>query len=92
MLADKLEKIQVVLEDWVLGAFITARGLAKIRGKAILAMHLLRGIHHLRVFVAEISLKLVTESDPNDEKSEIGWDKEMPTTGEMADPGQELCA
>ncbi len=87
MLADQLEKVRVVLEDWFLSGFITALGLTKIRGKA---MHLSRDIHHLRVLVAEISLKLGTESDPDDEDLGIDWDKEMSTTGEMADLSQEL--
>jgi len=71
----------------VLSAFITARGLAKIRGKAI---HLSRGVNHLRVLVAEISLKLGTDSDPDDEEQGIDWDREITTTGEMADLGREM--
>jgi len=62
-------------------------GLAKIRGKAI---HLSRGVNHLRVLVAEISLKLGTESDPDDEEQGIDWDREMTTTDEMADLGREM--
>ena len=87
MLAEKLDKMRVVLEEWVLSAFITARGLAKIRGKAI---HLSRGVNHLRVLVAEISLKLGIDSDPDDEEQGIDWDREITTTGEMADLGREM--
>ena len=86
VLPDKLKKMLLVLEEWILSAFITARGLAKIRGKAI---HLSRGVNHLRVLVAQISLKLGTESDHDDEEQGIDWDREM-TTGEMADLGREL--
>jgi len=88
VLPDKLEKMLLVLEEWILSAFITARGLAKIRGKAI---HLSRGVNHLRVLAAEISLRLGTELDPVDDDHEFDWDRELSTTGDMIDLGREMC-
>ena len=61
VLPDKIPKMQNCLEEWILGAFTTARGLAKIRGKA---MHFSLGIRHLRVLIPEISLVMGTELDP----------------------------
>jgi hypothetical protein len=89
VLPDKIPKMQNCLEEWILGAFTTARGLAKIRGKA---MHFSLGIRHLRVLIPEISLVMGTELDPDDGDGDSGidWDREIPTTDAMTQVGQEM--
>ena len=87
VLPEKLPKMRDCMEEWILSAFMTARGLAKIRGKAL---HFSLGIRHLRVLVPEISIVLGTESDPEDEESGVDWDRIIPNTDAMAELGNEM--
>lgn len=89
VLPEKVAKMLGCLEEWILGAFTSARGLAKIRGKA---MHFSIAIRYLRVLIPEISLALGTEADPGDDDGDSGvdWDREIPTTDALIDLGREM--
>lgn len=89
VLPAKLPKMDECLQEWILSAFTTARGLARIHRRS---SHFSLGVQHLRVLIPEVLLVLGTESDPRDKEPEIDWDREIITTDAMAEQGQELLA
>ena len=86
MVEDKLAKLLTTVQEWVDGAQIKARGLAKVRGKA---MHYAACIPFLRFYAVEVSLLLGTDRE-EDEESEFDWDLDYQVTSHMVALGSEM--
>ena len=86
MMAEKLEKLLTTVQEWMGARVIRARGLAKVRGKAV---HYSACISFLRFYAVEVSYLLGSEQE-EDEQGAYDWDREFVVTPKMVALGGEM--